>query len=269
MADSESTSRKRSTLTIIALAVAALAAAVPVFWFAAMLAVSIVAIAVGGRLRWLIVTVGGVLTVVSCVRFALEHARPNLQAETVEVEKQAISHLREIYWAESQARQYRVVDSDQNGEGEYLSLPELLHEETTRLRERRPLLKPGAFRVVDAERGIYESERYLFIVYLPGADGLPTTKGAKADPEASSRSFAAYAWPVDVERGHHPAYYVDQFEQICVSDQFAGPATPPAPSAYALNAREGVSVCGQDEETPMWRAWKGRSGRTKEPRATR
>ena len=117
-----------------------------------------------------------------------------------------------------------------------LLLPELLDEETTRLRERKPLLKPGAFHVVDAERGIYESERYLFIVYLPGADGRPTTSGGKSDPDASSRAFAAYAWPVDAERGKHHAFYVDQFEQICESDEFAGAAVPPSPSAYALNA---------------------------------
>ena len=102
--------------------------------------------------------------------------------------------------------------------------------------------------------------------------GRSWQEGAKpldALPWPFPTAFAAYAWPVDAERGKHHAFYVDQFEQICESDEFAGAAVPPSPSAYALNAREGVSVCGQDEATPTWRAWKGRSGRIKEPRAIR
>jgi hypothetical protein len=181
--------------------------------------------------------------------------------------------LREIYWAESQARKFKLVDENHDDAGEYLSLPELIGEQTARLRDRAPLLKPGMFVAVDKARGVYASERYLYVVYLPGADGSPTTKAADADPAAASRSFAAYAWPLDVDHGKHRAFYTDQYEQICENpnnEGFYGPERPPTVSAYALNATEGVSRCGQVDEGGEWRPWTPRKGgRVKAPRATR
>ena len=261
----------RSALIAIAVVLAAgVTVAFPSFWALPALAIPLGMVVTSGRWRWFVGVVGIPLVVLSFGRFALVYARPHFDAGDIEEgEKNALSRIREIYWAESQAHRNKL-----SATGRYLTFPELLGGSPA-------LLKPALYTPVDAGRGVYQSEGYLYVIYLPGKDGLPTVQADSVDPVAAGRSFAAYAWPTDSKRGGHRVFYADQFEQLCESANqsgFYGPRKVPAPTAYALNASAGISSCGRDEPSDEWHPWaqhhrstpwSDETVRVKQPRADR
>ena len=241
---------------------AALAVAWPLLALPAFLTVTLAFIVLEGRLRWIVGGVGGPLMAIAFVRFLLVYAVPNIVvAGEMAAEDKAVSRLREIRWAELQERQLRLVDANQDGEGEFIALNELVGDVPGRLRTPAPLLKPGLYRSAEPTRTVYRSDAYELAVYLPTADGAWTTDPARADPVRASHTFVAYAWPVGEKQGGKRAFVIDQNEQICeTSDAGAavGPEHPPA-AAAAFGALP-ATTCG-GPGAPAWHVWKKKKAR--------
>ena len=227
-----------------------------------------------GRWRWGVGLVGGVLATVAMGRFTVEWVAPSLAiAGKQATEERAVSRLREILWAEERVREGKWVDSDGDGVFEYALLGELTMADTRRagVKLEVPVMRREQLAEDDAPepvRHVYRSEGYEFVVYLPSkANGV-------IDAGAAAHRWVAYAWPVLIDRGGRRAFYIDQDERICETDNrqgYSGTATIPSATA----ALQGATAAGLDA-TPCgatttdggnWRAWKNKKTlrRRKEP----
>ena len=121
-----------------------------------------------------------------------------------------ISHLRSMVSAQIQAKSLNIVDTDEDGRGEFLFLDELSGARPTRAPGkglRIPLLM-DAFKHRGAG-GFVEVHGYLYRLFLPGPDGTPVD-GKEADPAGSALRWCCYAWPVEYGRSGRRSFYVDE-----------------------------------------------------------
>lgn len=248
MTKSTSASRRRWLLAAGATLLSAAALPVPVLALPAFLAVTLTFIALDGGARRLVGFVGAPLAAAAFVRFLLVFAVPNIVvAGERAAEDKAVSRLREIRWAEGEARQLKWRDSNSDGTSEYVPLSDLL-------KGTQSLLKAGLYQPV-GQGGVVRTEAYDVVLYLPARGGGWTQLAADADPAGSSQRFIAYAWPVGERHGGARAFFIDQDEQICElqPSPYLGPGALPPPEG-ALNAMIGgkCPVGG----TPGWHIWK-------------
>src|SRR5690348_9575076 len=103
----------------IALGLSAIALALVAAVFRSWLALpALVAVVVGtamqrGTNRWLVGLAGGVLTTAALVRFTLEWAAPSIVLAGQDAsERRAVSHLREILWAEDRVLENKFADTN-------------------------------------------------------------------------------------------------------------------------------------------------------------
>ena len=132
-----------------------------------------------------------------------------------------------------------------------------------------PLLRPAQFHPMAAgEVAVYRSEGYVFTVYLPGPAGSAVAEAAPSapasavhpvDPAAAARFWVAYAWPAERDRGGRRAFYIDQDDRICQTDNaqgYSGSERIPAANA-ALGTAPGAAPCsGPTGDGGSWRTWK-------------
>lgn len=211
--------------------------------------------------RFLIGFLGLPLCAAGLYRFAVEWMMPNLvSAGQRAAEERAVSRLREILWAERRVKELGYVDSNRDGNSEFALLPELAGT------ARRPsvgpaaaVLKPEFYRSVGQAPAVFQSEGYLFALYLPA---LGTSAGASTiddpvDARLAERQFVIYAWPHLLDQSGRRVFAIDQNDHICETVNphgYAGLDAAPSPSAAPLEA--GFSSCGRGGDGDSWRRWR-------------
>lgn len=113
----------------------------------------------------------------------------------------AVAHLKCIAAAQTQAQGLAVVDTDEDGVGEFAFVAELGGARKPRgpgQGVKFPLLGGTYSRL--GPGGFVEADGYLFRVFLPGEDGAAAAEGASGGGTVSAngaeREWIAYAWPV-------------------------------------------------------------------------
>jgi hypothetical protein len=248
--------------------VAVLAAVASNFWvlaapFALALSLIIYLLLLGARVESLVlravVVLAGLATLVALFRFSVAEALPGI----VEAGKRAsggkaLSHLRQVVFAEDVLRERAAIDPNGNGVGSAGFVEEVAG--------RRPLRHSGItleapMALLAARRSVevgganaLELDGYLYIVCLPAKGGgwVDTpSRWAEVDEEAAERQYWAFAWPATASAGLSESFAADQHEQLLVHagtpEQFVGERRPPCDAAMK----------------PGWARW-----RNKQPRAT-
>ncbi len=241
---------------------AALSVALPPLAVVAVVALVFALLFSSGRARLIVGVVGFPLAMAGLYRFTVGTMMPNLvSAGQRAAEERAVSRLREILWAERRVKELGYVDADRDGTGEFALLPELVGT------ARRPgtnasaaVLKPELYRLVRAIPAVFQSEGYLFAVYLPGAP--PCQEGASAiddpvDAAGAAQRFVAYAWPLVLDQNGRRVFAIDQDDHVCETENprgYAGFEVPVSGAAGPLAAA--FASCGRGGDGDTWRRWR-------------
>ena len=180
------------------------------------------------------------LIVISVIVILAGVAVPNLiTSRSTTNERAVLATLRTILTAEVQVTSQRSLDSNQNGTGEYMSLPELAG--TVNMRGTTEKLSPT---VLSPSLGLlqpsgYVSDKgYLFAFYLPDASGAGVL-GAPAnfgniDATQAEHSWSCVAWPMNRGATGSATFFVNHTGEILMSRTalYDGTGnTPPAGAA--------------------------------------
>ncbi|MGQ0613178.1 MAG: hypothetical protein ACT4PV_05515 [Planctomycetaceae bacterium] len=170
-------------------------------------------------------------------------AIPNMtQARIQTNESTALVTLRSIEAGQSAFRARRLLDSDNDGEGEFGTLEELAGDTPLRSgravpRDLTPL--PGLVRNAS---GVYERNGYLFRVFLPAEDGSPvgvvgSQRRAPVDGDLAEAICITVAWPVERDRTGRNCFLLDASGVIyaCTDGVYEG-ANPPPPDVLSSQA---------------------------------
>lgn len=266
-------------LPSLALGLAVGSVALPVLALPALIVVILVAARSAGRTRLLVGALGTVAAMAGLLRFTLEWAVPNIVSSgQFAAEERAVSRLREILWSEDRVREQRWIDTDGDRQGEYAFLGELADKGRPRPGAKAfvPMLRPAQFHALSAGGvAVYRSEGYVFTVYLPGPGGaavaepgpdaaVSANSPVSVDGKAASRFWVAYAWPAERGRGGQRAFYIDQDDRICQTDNaqgYSGSDKIPAANA-ALSTTPGAPPCSaESNDGGAWRPWKKKKPR--------
>jgi hypothetical protein len=247
-------------LIVLAFVLPAAAVVFPVLVLPAVFAVLVALLRETGHRRLLLGVVGGLLVTIAAIRFVFVWMLPNIVGSGQHIaEEQGLSHLREIRWAEVQARRLRAKDADGNGEFEYATLDELVEmQHDPPLRLQPPPLASSCLRKTEigGAGAIYRCEGYLFALYLPRKGGGFTSLSSEIDPSASSRRFIGYAWPEVSHGTGGRAFFIDERDRICESH--LGPRREiSSPFPWNAGPLEGDS-CGRGGDGTDWHAWRNR-----------
>lgn len=201
------------------------------------------------------------LAVVGLYRFAVGWMMPNLvSAGQRSAEERAVSRLREILWGQRRVRELGFVDSDRDGASEFALLSELAGgARRPTSNERVAVLKPELYRAVLASPAVFQSEGYLFAVYLPGTGGAPSasTPNDSVDGKAAAQRFVAYAWPFMLDQNGRRVFAIDQDDHVCETENPRGYAgLDKIPAADAAPIGPGFVACGAGGDGDTWRRWR-------------
>jgi len=171
-------------------------------------------------------------------------AIPNMtQARMQTNESSAVVTLRAIEVAQASFRARRLLDADNDGEGEFGSLEELAGDAPLRSgravpRDLTPL--PGLVRNTS---GVYERNGYLFRVYLPAEDGSPVAasdpkRRGQVDGDLAETVCVTVAWPVERGRTGRSCFLLDARGVIygCRDAVYEG-GNPPPPDVLSSQER--------------------------------
>jgi hypothetical protein len=203
---------------------------------------------------------------VGSVRFVRSEGLQGIvEGGTRAAEQRAVSHLREILFAEDAVRRYAVIDPDHDGVGGYAFLDELSGKRAWRSSAHalKPVLS-NEYRssVADPSGPLTELDGYLFKICLPTASGLSNSPESRIDEEAAERRFVAYAWPVKPELRLFNAFAIDEHDRILVRrpvPPVSGGGELPALAAPSCDAVVSEQTRGD------WLPWKGKRPRTSLP----
>lgn len=207
------------------------------------------------RFRWALLGVFA-LSLVGLVRFVADYAlRGMLTAAKSSVDKDTVSHLREILFAQDYARQRALLDPDGDGIGSALPLQVLTGADP---------LAPSNAVILDRRYGTLKStdvgpaaalQGYLFMICLPTRDGYSAQPAASVDEERAERQFRALAWPdaLSVDGASHgKVFSIDAEERILEFDNrqgqsliYAGVERPPPCNVVELRGRDFVAWQGK------------------------
>jgi hypothetical protein len=200
-----------------------------------------------------------VAATIAVPNFLVREAMPGLvEGGTRAAGAGAVSHLREILFAEDAARRQAFVDPDGDHVGSALLLGELTGQASVRggLRLSPPLLERYPEVEVTNGTSFVEVGGFFVMICLPTSGGFSSDPSASFDEERAERRFVAYAWPSGRGPGLERAYFLDEHERILSApssdDERAGRAHPPR--------CDDALVAPSNED---WRPWRG-----KKPRAT-
>jgi hypothetical protein len=211
------------------------------------------------REHWLL-GVAAVAALLGLMRFLVVEAIPGIVAGGNRfTEARAISRLRELSFAEDNARRHATHDPDRDGIGSAALLGELTGELPLRgdTRLTTPLLE-GYPLQRDTKLGpATEIGGYLLVVCVPKrGGGFSARPGDAFDDELAERRLLAYAWPSGTAPGLDSALALDEHENIWLAPARPGlrlgPDAPPACD----------DVLAQ-ETRAAWKTW-----RDKKPRQT-
>lgn len=171
------------------------------------------------RRRWLWAL--GAVALVSTVgltRFVSRYALLGMvNASKRSVDKEIVSRLREILFAQDYAREHALIDPDADGIGGALTLPALVGRAPLRpsAKSRVELLDRRYVQLRDTPEGPASAlNGYLFMVCLPEADGWSAAATARIDEERAEREFVALAWPDGEGPSHGKVFSIDAAERI-------------------------------------------------------
>lgn len=171
------------------------------------------------------------------------------EAAAMEIEANealAESHLRSIVSAQSQVKALGVVDTDQDGSGEFLFLDELSGA--------RPPRGPGAglrasLLIGEFKRrgvgGYVDVHGYLYRLFLAGADGRSIDEGVP-DTGLAEMQWCCYAWPADYGRTGRRSFYVNEYGIVCAEE------APALSGAHAPDPKTALGE-GADRSSPAWK----------------
>ena len=171
------------------------------------------------------------------------------EAAAMEIETNealAESHLRSIVSAQSQVKALCVVDTDQDGSGEFLFLDELSGA--------RPARAPGAGLRVSLligefkRRGVggyVDVHGYLYRLFLKGPDGRCIDEG-KPDTGMAEMQWCCYAWPAAYGRTGRRSFYVNEYGIVRAEE---------APALSGAHAPDPETALGEstDRSSPAWK----------------
>lgn len=213
------------------------------------------------RERWLLLG-AAVLSLTGLVRFLVLEAIPGIvQGGNRFTEQRVISRLREMLFAEDNARRIASHDPDHDRVGSALLLGELTGELGVRRGNRLPVpLLESYPKQVDTSIGpATEIGGYFLIICVPRASGGFTAQPADAvDEEIAERRFIAYAWPSGTAPGLNNAVALDEHERISLA-----PAKPGLRHGYAAPppCDDAVAASTQGD----WTAWRHKQPRKSLP----
>ncbi len=218
---------------------------------------------------WVAVAVGAIGASIGSVRFVVGIAAHGIvSAGQGKTSRYAVSHLREVLFAEDGMRKTARLDHDGDGIGSAALLGELTGQSPLRGRD---LLDPAVLSprwrpVIDTPIGpAARVGGYLFIVCLPTTDGGWTAKPDTAiDEERAERRFVAYAWPDRDTRGVHDAFFIDQHERILTSTNHDGKEPKYASANFPPPCAAAVA---ESETASEWSVWREKKPRTTLPGA--
>ncbi len=175
----------------------------------------------------------------------IETRRKELIQGGTPAERGVAKWLQGLTSGQSQFQALAAVDLDNDGVGEFGTLPELRGERPMRMKEdgsneggrtnRRPFPPPGAGDRYDGGDLIRGGYRIRLLLPAQGNKTVRDAGGSRFDGGSVNSDFAestwcAYAWP---ESGEGRAYFVNQVGDVLFAEKHAyrGAATPPAPEA--------------------------------------
>lgn len=193
---------------------------------------------------------------VGVTRFVSRYALLGMtNASKRSVEKDIVSRLREILFAQDYAREHALIDPDGDGIGGAIALPALAGVV--------PLRPPaiGTVELLDRRYMNIRSTRegpasalngYLFMICLPQPDGLSAQATANIDEERAETQFTALAWPEVLGLSDGKLFSIDAQERILEFANrgkhgliFFGVETPPACDVVIRHAGEFVAWQGK------------------------
>jgi hypothetical protein len=125
------------------------------------------------------------------------HPLREMLTETMRTQQTlALKRMVDAQRALAHARAVAYVDLDQDGEGEFATLPEVLGLVRWRGSRDPPAGVLGWGDAILHDDGVVEAMGYLYRVVLPDASGGPAPGLEDVDPDRSEREAILYAWPV-------------------------------------------------------------------------
>jgi hypothetical protein len=207
------------------------------------------------RWLWALAAVALVCTV-GLTRFVSRYALLGMtNASKRSVDKEIVSRLREILFAQDYARERALIDPDGDGIGGAVALPGLVG--TTPLRPpantRVELLDRRYINVRTTREGPASAlNGYLFMVCLPEGKGWSAAPTARIDEERAEREFLALAWPDGEGTSHGKVFSIDAAERILEFSNrserglvYSGVSAPPACDVTTRGAHAFVAWQGK------------------------
>jgi hypothetical protein len=214
---------------------------------------------------WLLVG-AAVTSSVGFVRFTVYDAMPSLVAAGNNAASQAaVSRLREVLFQEDKMRQLALVDPDGDRIGSAALIVEMSGAVPLRGERRMdpPLLSQQYLTMKDTKSGpAIAVGGYLYMVCLPKQGGGFTAQpGDAIDEELAERRYIAYAWPVAEDNGAQGAVFIDEHENILVSDNRVNGETRWAGANFPPPCDAAISEATRYE----WYVWRGKKPRERLP----
>lgn len=196
-------------------------------------------------------TLTELMIVVAVIAIITTIAVPNLLSSRLTANESAVvATLRNIMSAQAQFHAATLIDTDEDGMGEYGYFGEL--SGATNLRDidggltapnmTLPVLS-GVFRSVRS--GLVESSGYFFLVYLPDAAGVGMAEATSGGADAGNLpgadnceiTWCCYAWPANIHHSGVRAFFVNQHgiitqtKNMNAGQNYSGSGTRPAADA--------------------------------------
>ncbi len=213
------------------------------------------------------------MIVVAIIAIIASIAIPNLLSARLNAnESAAIATLKNISSAQAQCQASGVIDTNNNGAGEYGFFGELSGAINVRggaARISPPVLSSAFGNVSDnsAGEGVVTRSGFMFQMFLPDGTGV----GQPEDPlggyggtaVAASRSevlWCCYAWPSAFGSSGKRTFFINQSGDVLASKntttQYSGTATRPTflaafskPATDTMDAQVAANTLGNDDET--------------------
>lgn len=180
----------------------------------------------------------------------------------------AIATLHKIWSAQSQCQASGVIDTNNNGQGEYGYFGELAGRTAIRGNTQsitQPVLSAAFGNIVTAR---VQRSGYTFQVFLPSTaaagvaedeTGGDVTNDNGVDPGQAELLWCCYAWPCFVGKSGNGAFFINQSGNVLASrnnvTKYSGTSRPPKPMAAFLptetnmGGRIAVNTIGTDGES--------------------